>query len=71
MEQAYRKSREFGKKRRGRLEENIQAVSEQFQNNPHLSVRRNSVGLPKPAFKRDSVNGLLSSNEISVSYDIL
>ena len=39
-----------GRKRTRRSEENIQVVNEQLQNNPHVSVRRNGVGLPKSTF---------------------
>ena len=41
-----------GRKRIGRSRENIQAVSEQLQNNPHVSVKRNGVGLLKSTFNR-------------------
>ena len=41
-----------GRKRTGRSQENIQAVRIQLQNNPHISVRRNAVGLPKSTFNR-------------------
>ena len=36
----------------GRSEENIEAVAQQLENNPHVSSRRNGLGLPSASFNR-------------------
>jgi hypothetical protein len=41
-----------GRRKTGRSEENIQAVREQLENNPHVSARRNGLGLPSATFNR-------------------
>ena len=41
-----------GRRKTGRSEENIQAVRDQLENNPHVSARRNGLGLPSATLNR-------------------
>jgi hypothetical protein len=41
-----------GRIKTGRSEENIEAVAQQLENNPHVSSRRNGLGLPSASFNR-------------------
>ena len=41
-----------GRIKAGRSEENIAAVAQQLANNPHVSSRRNGLGLPWATFNR-------------------
>ena len=41
-----------GRIKTGRSEENIEAVAQQLENNPHVSSRRNGLGLPSATFNR-------------------